>query len=243
MSATASASVVSLRGVSKVYGKVAPVTALAPVSLDIYRGERVLIMGPSGSGKTTLLSVMGCMLRPSSGQVWISGREVTGLTESELPSVRLNSIGFIFQAFNLLSALSARENVEIALELKGTSRGAIRKTAMELLDSIGMAAHANHLPSELSGGQKQRVAIARALATEAPLILADEPTAALDSTSGSAVMEILSGLARTHNRAVVIVTHDPRLETFADRVLRMRDGQLIDDSSEPATVLAEVQCV
>jgi putative ABC transport system ATP-binding protein len=242
MTMTAPLPVVSLRAVSKVYGTAAPVTALDAVSLEICRGERVLIMGPSGSGKTTLLSVMGCMLRPSSGQVHICSRDVTNLTESQLPAVRLHAIGFIFQAFNLLSALTARENIEIALELKGAARPAARRQALELLDSVGLADHAAHLPAELSGGQKQRVAIARALATDAPLILADEPTAALDSSSGNAIMEILSGLARTHDRAVVIVTHDPRLKKFADRVLMMDDGRLLRDSGEPALELAEVQC-
>ena len=218
--------VISLRDVSKVYGTATPVTALAAVSLDIVPGELAMIMGPSGSGKTTLLSVMGCMLRPSAGTVRICGRDVTGLGEAELPRVRLHCIGFIFQAFNLFSALTARGNIELALELKGIRGAAARRRALDLLASVGLQEQANRTPAELSGGQKQRVAIARALATEAPIILADEPTAALDSDSGHSVMQILGGLARQHHRAVIIVTHDVRLQAFADRVLLMEDGRL-----------------
>ena len=196
------------------------------VTLDIVPGELAMIMGPSGSGKTTLLSVMGCMLRPSAGTVRICGRDVTGLGEAELPQVRLHSIGFIFQAFNLFSTLTARGNIEIALELKGIRGAAARTRALDLLGRVGLREQANRTPGELSGGQKQRVAIARALATEAPIILADEPTAALDSESGHTVMQILGGLAHEQNRAVIIVTHDVRLQTFADRVLSMEDGRL-----------------
>jgi putative ABC transport system ATP-binding protein len=196
------------------------------VSVDFVAGELAMVMGPSGSGKTTLLSVMGCMLRPSTGIVRICGRDVTGLGEAELPRVRLNCIGFIFQAFNLFSSLTARGNIELALELKGNRRAAARTRALDLLERVGLREHANRYPAELSGGQKQRVAIARALATDAPIILADEPTAALDSESGYAVMAILGVLAHQENRAVVIVTHDNRLRTFADRVLLMEDGRL-----------------
>ena len=221
-----STALVSLRAVSKVYGTAAPVTALDRVTLDIVPGELAMIMGPSGSGKTTLLSVMGCMLRPSAGTVRICGRDVTGLGEAELPQVRLHSIGFIFQAINLFSTLTARGNIEIALELKGIRGAAARTRALDLLGRVGLREQANRTPGELSGGQKQRVAIARALATEAPIILADEPTAALDSESGHTVMRILGGLAHEQNRAVIIVTHDVRLQTFADRVLSMEDGRL-----------------
>jgi putative ABC transport system ATP-binding protein len=217
---------ISLHAVSKVYGSASPVTALDDVTLDIVPGELAMIMGPSGSGKTTLLSVMGCMLRPSSGTVRICGRDVTGLGEAELPRVRLNCIGFIFQAFNLFSTLTARGNIEIALELKGIRGAAARTRALDLLGRVGLREQANRTPAELSGGQKQRVAIARALATEAPIILADEPTAALDSESGHTVMQILGGLAHEQNRAVIIVTHDVRLQAFADRVLFMEDGRL-----------------
>jgi putative ABC transport system ATP-binding protein len=236
MTTVTSNALISLRDVDKVYGTASPVRALAGVTLDIVPGELAMIMGPSGSGKTTLLSVMGCMLRPSSGTVRICGRDVTGLGEAELPQVRLHCIGFIFQAFNLFSALSARGNIEIALELKGIRGAAARTRALDLLASVGLREQANRTPAELSGGQKQRVAIARALATEAPIILADEPTAALDSDSGQAVMQILGGLAREQKRAVIIVTHDARLQAFADRVLFMEDGRL--HPGVPAAALA-----
>jgi putative ABC transport system ATP-binding protein len=226
MAAMASTTLVSLRAVSKVYGTASPVTALDGVTLEIVPGELAMIMGPSGSGKTTLLSVMGCMLRPSAGAVRICGRDVTGLGEAQLPQVRLHCIGFIFQAFNLFSTLTARGNIELALELKGIRGAAARTRALDLLASVGLREQADRTPGELSGGQKQRVAIARALATEAPIILADEPTAALDSESGHAVMQLLGGLAHERNRAVIIVTHDARLQAFADRVLFMEDGRL-----------------
>jgi putative ABC transport system ATP-binding protein len=226
MSAMTSTPLVSLRAVSKVYGTAAPVTALDGVTLDVVPGELAMIMGPSGSGKTTLLSVMGCMLRPSAGDVRICGRDVTGLGEGELPRVRLHCIGFVFQAFNLFSTLTARGNVEVALELKGIRGAAARTRALDLLDSVGLREQSDRTPGELSGGQKQRVAIARALATDAPIILADEPTAALDSESGHTVMQILGRLAHEQNRAVIIVTHDARLQPFADRVLFMEDGRL-----------------
>ena len=235
METVTSNALISLRDVSKVYGTASPVRALEAVTLDIVPGELAMIMGPSGSGKTTLLSVMGCMLRPSSGTVHICGRDVTRLGEAELPRVRLHSIGFIFQAFNLFSALTARGNIEIALELKGIRGAAARQRALDLLASVGLREQAGRTPAELSGGQKQRVAIARALATEAPIILADEPTAALDSESGQTVMQILGGLAREQNRAVIIVTHDARLQAFADRVLFMEDGRL--QSSAPSAAL------
>jgi putative ABC transport system ATP-binding protein len=226
MAKMTSSALISLRDVDMVYGTASPVRALTGVTLDIVPGELAMIMGPSGSGKTTLLSVMGCMLRPSSGTVRICGRDVTGLGEAELPRVRLHCIGFIFQAFNLFAALTARGNIEIALELKGIRGAAARTRALDLLASVGLQEQAHRTPAELSGGQKQRVAIARALATEAPIILADEPTAALDSDSGHAVMQILGGLARDQSRAVIIVTHDARLQAFADRVLFMEDGRL-----------------
>ena len=226
MAIVAAPPLVSMRAVSKVYGTAEPVAALDDVSVDFVAGELAMVMGPSGSGKTTLLSVIGCMLRPSTGKVRICGRDVTGLSEAELPRVRLNCIGFIFQAFNLFSSLTARGNVELALELKGVRRAAARARALDLLEKVGLREQANRYPAELSGGQKQRVAIARALATDAPVVLADEPTAALDSESGHDVMEILGALAHEENRAVIIVTHDSRLRTFADRVLLMEDGRL-----------------
>ena len=207
----------------------AGVKALNGVSLDVRGGEVVLLMGPSGSGKTTLLSVMGCILRPMSGRVEILGREVSGLAERGLPGVRLAHIGFIFQGFNLFPTLTAGENVELALDLKRVRGVPARRRAGELLDQVGLTEKHETFPADLSGGQKQRVAIARALAGDPEIILADEPTAALDSTSGRAVLEMIRRLARERARAVVIVTHDPRALEFADRIVHIEDGRLRDE--------------
>lgn len=217
---------------SKVYSAgAAAVHALDDVSLSVEAGEVVLLMGPSGSGKTTLLSIIGCILRPTSGRVWIGDLEVTGLSERKMPRVRLNHLGFIFQSFNLFPTLTAGENVELALGLKGVSGRAAGEVSRRLLDEVGLGEKYNSLPADLSGGQKQRVAIARALAGEPHIILADEPTAALDSHSGRTVMGILRGLARERGRAVVIVTHDNRVLEYADRILHIEDGKL---SEQPA---------
>lgn len=218
---------VSMRGVWKTYGDVpGSVRALHEVDLDVGRGEIVLLMGPSGSGKTTLLSIMGCILRPSGGRVRLLGRDVTGLGERELPRIRLQHIGFVFQGFNLFPALTAVANVALALDLKGVPRREAARTAAALLDRLSLGDRAEAHPADLSGGQKQRVAIARAIAGDPSILLADEPTAALDTTSGHAVMEILRGLGREHGRAVVIVTHDARLTGYADRIVRIEDGRV-----------------
>ena len=202
------------------------VRALDGVNLDVHDGEVVLLMGPSGSGKTTLVSIMGGILRPTSGSVRIHGQEVATLDERELPRVRLHHIGFVFQGFNLFPTLSAGENVELALNLKGVRGKAARRRARELMEAVGLAEKYDTFPADLSGGQKQRVAIARALAGDPEIILADEPTAALDSQSGRTVMEMLRGLARERGRAVVIVTHDNRLLDYADRIVRIEDGKI-----------------
>jgi putative ABC transport system ATP-binding protein len=202
------------------------VTALRGVDLHVSRGELALLMGPSGSGKTTLLSIMGCILTASSGSVRIAGREVSGLSERELPKIRLEYIGFVFQGFNLFPTLTAGENVELMLDLKGVARSKAKARAAELLEQVGLGEKVHTFPSDLSGGQKQRVAIARALAGDSPIILADEPTAALDSQTGRNVMEMMRGLAHDRGRAVVIVTHDPRMSEFADRIIRIEDGSV-----------------
>ncbi|MBL8229130.1 MAG: ABC transporter ATP-binding protein [Bryobacterales bacterium] len=224
---------IQIRELMKTYGSgSAQVHALNGVSLDIHSGELLVLMGPSGSGKTTLISIIGCILRASAGSVQVEGKEIVGLRESELPSVRLDHFGFIFQGFNLFPALTVRENVEIALDLKGIRGGKARKRSMELLEQVGLAAKAREYPANLSGGQKQRVAIARALAGDPPIILADEPTAALDSQSGRTVLEILHGLAKQRNRAVVVVTHDPRVLQYADRAVRIEDGRIANEYSK-----------
>ena len=220
--------VIQIRDVVKHYGSGASeVRALEGVDLDVRAGEVLALMGPSGSGKTTLLSIMGCILRATAGSVKIAGREMVGLPESEMPRVRLQHFGFIFQGFNLFPALTARENVEIALDLKHVPRRQARGRAEELLAGVGLVEKAASHPADLSGGEKQRVAIARALAGDPPMILADEPTAALDSASGKTVMTILSSLAHQRSRAVVVVTHDPRVLGYADRVVRMADGRML----------------
>ena len=221
---------IEIRDLYKTYGSGgAEVHALAGVDLDVAAGEVLMLMGPSGSGKTTLLSVMGCILRATAGSVKIRGREVARLEENKLPEVRLKHFGFIFQGFNLFPALTARENVELALKLKGLKGAQAKAEAAALLEQVGLADKLNAFPSDLSGGQKQRVAIARALAGEPPIVLADEPTAALDSQSGLTVMEILTGLARKRGRAVVVVTHDNRVLQYADRIVRIADGRVVDE--------------
>lgn len=218
---------ISVRDITKVFGKGgAAVHAVAGVSLEVNFGELLMLMGPSGSGKTTLISLMGCILQPTSGSLVVCGEDIAKLRERELPRVRLEHIGFVFQGFNLFPALKAVENVELALRLKGIRGSKARNRAMELLDNVGLTPKARSDPADLSGGQKQRVAIARALAGEPDIILADEPTAALDSQSGKAVMEMLTGLARQQGRAVVIVTHDNRTLEYADRIVHMADGRL-----------------
>jgi len=224
---------IEIRDLVKSYGAgTAAVHALRGVNLDVEPGEILMLMGPSGSGKTTLLSIMGCILRATSGSVKINGSEVVGLPENELPRVRLEHFGFVFQGFNLFPALTAKENVQVALRLKN----APRSEAARLLDQVGLGDKLSAYPADLSGGQKQRIAIARALAGDPPIVLADEPTAALDSQSGKTVMEILAGLARKRNRAVVIVTHDSRVLHYADRIVHIQDGRIEDQPEEVEAV-------
>lgn len=225
------AAAVAVRDLRKTFSSgAAAVCALDGVSMQVNPGEFVLLMGPSGSGKTTLLSVMGCILRPSSGSVLVSGKEVTGLKEPALARVRLAHIGFVFQSYNLFPTLTARENVMVSLDLKGVPAGDAREGAGALLDSVGLGGRLDAYPSQLSGGQKQRVAIARALAGDPGIILADEPTGALDSKSGHQVMVTLRDLAKERGRAVVVVTHDNRILEFADRVVHIEDGQITNGS-------------
>lgn len=223
---------IAVRELTKVFGD-GPTAfrALDSVDLDVERGEVMLLMGPSGSGKTTLVSILGCILRPTSGSVKILGKEVTRLSEKQLPKVRLENIGFIFQSFNLFPTLTAGENVELALDLKGQRGPAAKRRARGFLEQVGMGPKYDSFPADLSGGEKQRVAIARAVATEPQVILADEPTAALDSHSGRAVMVMLRELAHRQDRAVVVVTHDSRVLEFGDRVVHIEDGRISSDSS------------
>jgi putative ABC transport system ATP-binding protein len=216
---------IRVRGVTKTYAEgSARVAALGGVDMDLYRGELLFLMGPSGSGKTTLLSIMGCILRSTSGSVQVAGKEIAGLSERELPRVRLGHIGFVFQAFNLFPTLTAVENVEVALELKGVRGARARSEARDLLAQVRLEDRWSAFPADLSGGQKQRVALARALAGNPEILLADEPTAALDSHTGRSVLELMRRLAHEQNRAVAVVTHDSRIADLGDRVVHLEDG-------------------
>jgi putative ABC transport system ATP-binding protein len=200
------------------------VEVLRGVSLDVAAGEVLALEGPSGSGKTTLLSIIGCILTPTSGQVTIGGEAVRARHESQLREIRRGRIGFVFQQYNLFPALSAVENVEYALNVKGHRGRAARREAERVLTQVGLGDRLAFLPRDLSGGQKQRVAIARALAGAPPVLLADEPTANLDSETGARVLELFREVAKREAKALVIVTHDPKVRAVADRVLSMHDG-------------------
>lgn len=221
---------VEIRDVTKVYGAGdLAFAALRGVDLVVPRGEFLLVVGPSGSGKSTFLQILGCLLAPTSGSVRLFGTRVSGRPESELPRFRLAWVGFVFQGGNLVSALSAEENVTLLLQLRGYPTRAARREARTLLDRVGLGGKAGRRPAELSGGERQRVAIARALAGGPPLLLADEPTASLDARSGREIGELLKSLATEEGRTVVFVTHDPRVFDLADRVVRIEDGRLFED--------------
>lgn len=221
--------VLEVRGLTKVFGS-GPnaVRAVDGVDLSLARGEIVLIMGPSGSGKTTLLTMVGGLLKPTSGTVRINGVDITALSESELPEVRRHLVGFVFQTFNLLEALSTRENVEVALNLAGRKGRRARERAESILVDLGMGDRLRFKPMVLSGGEKQRVSIARALANDPQLLLADEPTANLDSQHGHEVVVLLRDIAKKQGRSVLIVSHDHRIREVADRVFWLEDGRFKD---------------
>lgn len=200
------------------------VTAVDGVSFALREGEVVGLFGPSGSGKTTLLSILGCILRASSGSLKIYGNEVADFPEEKLPAIRKRNISFIFQGFNLFPALTAQENVLLGLKMKGITGAEADLRAREMLIKVGLEQRIGFLPRDLSGGQRQRVAVARALAADSPIILADEPTGNLDQANGRKVMELLKELAVDGNRCVVVATHDNRIEDLFDRILFMEDG-------------------
>lgn len=215
---------VSAERVSLVYGQGATsVRALDQVDLEVRGGEMLALMGPSGSGKTTLLMVLGCLLRPTQGEVWVQGQALSRLTERERSYLRLARMGFIFQSYNLFPALTALENVTLSAVLKGTTH----QEARDLLEAVGLGERLHALPAKLSGGEKQRVAIARALTGAPAILLADEPTAALDTRNGLAVVALLRDIAHQRERAVVVVTHDPRVAAQADRRITLEDGKLL----------------
>ncbi len=203
-----------------------PVEVLKGISLSLEPGEIVALEGPSGSGKTTLLSILGCILTPTAGSVIVAGQPVDGRSAAVLPEIRKRSIGFVFQQYNLFPALTALENVAYALQIKGASKAAARGEAERVLDAVGLTERKHFLPRDLSGGQKQRVALARALAGRPPIVLADEPTANLDSQVGAQVLELFRALAKRESRGLLIVTHDPKVRAITDRVLSICDGRL-----------------
>jgi putative ABC transport system ATP-binding protein len=207
------------------------VEVLRGVSLSVAKGEVVALEGPSGSGKTTFLSILGCILTATSGHVIVDGREIDPGRPGSLPGIRKKSIGFVFQQFNLFPALTALENVEYALNIKGVSGREARVEADRVLDVVGLGDRKKFLPRDLSGGQKQRVAVARALIGSPAVILADEPTANLDSQVGTQVLELFRDLAKKDGRGLLIVTHDPKVRAVSDRVVKIRDGRIVESAA------------
>lgn len=214
------------------------VRALDGVSLHIKEHEFVAIIGPSGSGKSTLMNMIGCLDTPTSGKYWLKGQDVSNLSDDEQATIRNRTIGFIFQQYNLLPKLSARENVELPLIYRGIGAEERRKMAMRALERVGMAERSEHMPKELSGGQQQRVSIARALAGKPPLILADEPTGALDSKTGAELMVMLKELHAEGN-TIVLITHDSNIARQAKRVVRIQDGKITSDKDADDEVVCE----
>ncbi len=221
------ATLLSAKGIVKVLGSGAgEVKVLKGVDIDLRAGELTLLMGPSGSGKTTLLSILGCILTPTSGQLRLAGREAGGLSPEKLAALRRQHVGFVFQSYNLFPTLTALENVMLALDVRGTRSASPVKMAASALDAVGLSHRAHAYPAKLSGGEKQRVAIARSLAGSPAVILADEPTAALDAENGRAVMALLAEVAKDPNRAVLAVTHDHRTLAYASRIVNIEDGRI-----------------
>ena len=206
------------------------VAAVRGISLSLTGGQLALLMGPSGSGKTTLLSMLGCMLTPTSGTVRILGQATAGLLPERLADLRRRHVGFIFQNYHLFPTLTAAENVRLALEMSGEHPWRAHAKAANALETVGLAHKVRAFPRELSSGEQQRIAIARAIVANPAVVLADEPTAALDSANGHAIMTLLAKIAKDPSRAVLIVTHDPRVLPFADRVVNIEDGRLVDKS-------------
>jgi putative ABC transport system ATP-binding protein len=202
------------------------VEALRGVDLEIARGEFVALVGPSGSGKSTVLNLIGGLDRPSEGEIWIDGKELSARDEKTLTRHRRQHVGFVFQSFNLLPRLTAEENVALPLMFGGVPEKERRARAKELLEQVGLAERLTHRPTQLSGGEQQRVAIARALVGQPALLLADEPTGNLDTTTGVEIMHLLKELNQEHGLTLLVVTHDPEVAAFADRVVRLRDGQV-----------------
>jgi putative ABC transport system ATP-binding protein len=234
-------SMLEMKNVSKVYGKgAAEVDALSNIDLAVERGSLVAVMGPSGSGKSTLLTIAGSLEEPTEGDVLIDGQKVRGMSRDDKARLRRRAVGYVFQDFNLLAGLTAVENVSLPLELDGVSMKKARTQGMAALEELGLSQRADRYPDELSGGERQRVAIARAIVGERRLLLADEPSGALDSINGEAVMRMI--LAACHaGVAAVVVTHDAKLASWADRVVFLRDGKAVDETLPAMTPEAALQ--
>ena len=218
------------RGVSKVLGSGAgKVHALKDVTISLRGGELAMLMGPSGSGKTTLMSILGCMLAPTTGKVRICGHLVAGADREQMSALRRNYIGFVFQSYHLFPTLTAVENVQLALDVRGRRGKEATSSARAALAKVGLANKFDSYPLQLSGGEQQRVAIARSLVSDPSIILADEPTAALDTDTGRSIMQILSSIADDSRRGVLVVTHDTRLTPFASRILSIEDGHIVGE--------------
>jgi len=225
----------SLQGIGRLYGQNGnEVHAVRDVDLEIARGEFLVIVGPSGSGKSTLLQLLGTLDRPTSGQIDFEGRDLAKLGDGELAELRLGSIGFVFQQFNLIPTLTAAQNVEVALAPGSLDGEARQQRVTELLESVGLGGRAHHLPSQLSGGEQQRVAIARALANGPHVLLADEPTGNLDTATGEEIMALLKELSTDSGHTVVLITHDVEIAAEAPRVIRMQDGRLLAAAEKTA---------
>jgi len=228
------------RGITRVLGEgEAQVMALRGVTLSLRPGELTLLMGPSGSGKTTLLSIFGCILAPTEGTLTIAGQSTAGMKAEQLAELRRKCIGFIFQSYNLFPTLTAEENVMLALDVRRKAKGDARAVARKALEGVGLGHRLRSYPRKLSGGERQRVAIARSLVGDPSIILADEPTAALDGVNGKAVMELLAVIAQDKSRSVFVVTHDSRILPFADRIVRIEDGNIVSDLRQKRTKLGE----
>jgi len=227
-------SVLDMQHVSRVYGEgAAEVRALDDISLSVDAGSMVAVMGPSGSGKSTLLTIAGSLEQPTAGQVSVAGQELGRMSRNARARLRRRSIGFVFQDFNLLPGLTAAENVALPLELDGTAARKARQAGLQALESLGLGDRAAHFPDQLSGGERQRVAIARAIAGQHQLVLADEPSGALDTANGEAVMRLIHAACQ-RGMAAVVVTHDAQLASWADRVVFLRDGRVTDQTAPPA---------
>ena len=230
--------IIKLENTWKVYqlGKV-ELIALKNVNLDVNPGDFVTIMGASGSGKSTLLNIIGCLDSPTKGKVFLKGKDISLLSEDELSQLRGKTIGFIFQEFNLLPNLDALENVMMPMIFQGTPIEQRKKRAHDLLVSVGLGARIYHQPAELSGGERQRIAIARAFANDPELVIADEPTGNLDSTTGKKIMEILTDFHKREGKTIIVVTHDPHIAEYSEKIVDIKDGEIVIDHKQEEGIL------